>query len=244
MNAVRRHYALVLIGGAAVLATAIGFSTITTGLLFAAHPFLAALRASGLGLMASGFTLWLSLCRQQGGKPTLNTLFDFLNASGIFLLVLGTLFFGRAFTPVLLWGGLGLSGSGLLIGLLAMVVDPCYPCKIAVRWPEGGEEHPNPFVPALELHRPQGYAVAPQDLTVIEGIGPRIQNILNQAGIINYKDIVVRTPEELSDLLREYHLHAPISPRTWPEQAKLAAEGNWGALRQMQEQLTGGRARG
>lgn len=243
MNAYRRHFALVFFSGAIALAGAIAYSSITTGLLFFPHSFLIALGAFGLGNMAAGFTLWISLCRQLGGKPTLNTLFDFLIVSGSLLLFINLFVAGRPYSPMLTWAGLGLVGSALVIGLLAMLIDPAYPCAIATRWPEGGEKHPNPYVPALELRRPGGYAVAPQDLTVIEGIGPRIQEILNQVGIINYKDLIYRDPEELRELLAEYHVTAPVDPSTWPEQARLAEQGDWEALRALKERLVAGQMR-
>lgn len=243
MNTYRRHFALVFFTGAVALASAVAYSSIVTGALFFPHPFLIALSAFGLGTMAAGFTLWISLCRQLGGKPTLNTLFDFLIISALLLLLINLFAAGRPYSPLLMWAGLGLAGSALIIGLLAMVIGPAYPCAIATRWPEGGERYPNPYVPALELRRPGGYAVAPQDLTVIAGISPRIQEILNQVGIINYKDLIYRSPEELRELLEEYHISPPLDPATWPEQARLAEQGDWAALEALKEHLTAGRAR-
>ncbi len=242
MNTYRRHFALVFFTGAIALVSAVAYSSIVTGVLFFPHPFLIALGAFGLGTMAAGFTLWISLCRQLGGEPSLNTLFDFLIASGLILLLVNLFAAGRPYSPILMWAGLGLTGSALIIGLLAMVIAPVYPCAIATRWPEGGEKHPNPYVPALELRRPGGYAVAPQDLTVIAGIDLRIQEILNQVGIINYKDLIYRSPKELRELLEEYHTSAPIDPATWPEQARLAEQGDWEALEALKKQLVAGQA--
>ena len=82
-------------------------------------------------------------------------------------------------------------------------------------------------------------AVAPDNLTIVEGIGPKIKLILNEAGINTFKELSETSPEFLSDLLRSHRL--PNVPVTWPEQARLAALGEWGALKTLQQNLTAGR---
>ncbi|MGC9335822.1 MAG: DUF4332 domain-containing protein, partial [Anaerolineae bacterium] len=43
----------------------------------------------------------------------------------------------------------------------------------------------------------------PQDLTRIEGIGPKISQVLQGAGILTFEDLAERKPEELVQILRE-----------------------------------------
>jgi predicted flap endonuclease-1-like 5' DNA nuclease len=78
------------------------------------------------------------------------------------------------------------------------------------------------------------------DLTRIEGIGPRIATILNDAGVSSYAALAAATPENLTELLRAANLRA-ANPSTWPEQATLAASAQWTELEALQETLKGGR---
>ncbi|NOZ73465.1 MAG: DUF4332 domain-containing protein [Chloroflexi bacterium] len=77
------------------------------------------------------------------------------------------------------------------------------------------------------------------DLTRIEGIGPKIAGILQDAGITTYSQLAASEVNELQAILTG---KARIFfPDTWPEQAKLAAKGDWEALKQLQAGLKGGR---
>ncbi|MDX1701161.1 MAG: helix-hairpin-helix domain-containing protein [Melioribacteraceae bacterium] len=80
------------------------------------------------------------------------------------------------------------------------------------------------------------------DLTKIEGIGPKIAEILNSAEINSFKALAEKDVEKLKEILAEagnrYKSHDPSS---WPEQAALAAEGKWDELKQRQDELNGGR---
>lgn len=80
----------------------------------------------------------------------------------------------------------------------------------------------------------------PDDLTRIEGIGPKINQILHGAGIHTYTQLSISDPDSLKSLMDESSL--PFAdPTSWPEQAKLASEGNWAELDDLQEKLKGGR---
>jgi large subunit ribosomal protein L27 len=79
------------------------------------------------------------------------------------------------------------------------------------------------------------------DLKKIEGIGPKIAEIFNAAGISTYADLAATPVERLNEILAEAgSRYASKNPATWPEQAKLAAEGNWDVLKDLQEKLKGG----
>ncbi|HHH53321.1 MAG TPA: 30S ribosomal protein S1 [Bacteroidetes bacterium] len=81
------------------------------------------------------------------------------------------------------------------------------------------------------------------DLKKIEGIGPKIAGILNENGIVSFNDLANADVEKLKEILSEagsrYRMH---DPSTWPQQAKLAAEGKWDELKVLQDNLDGGRA--
>lgn len=80
-----------------------------------------------------------------------------------------------------------------------------------------------------------------EDLTMIEGIGPKISELLKAAGIKTYRGLAAADPRQLSAILSEADFRAPADPATWPEQARLAAIGDWTGLKDLQDQLQGGR---
>jgi hypothetical protein len=85
---------------------------------------------------------------------------------------------------------------------------------------------------------------AEDDLTVIEGIGPKISSLLKGAGIKTYRALADVSEEQLQDVLKNADFRALADPTTWPEQAKLAASGDWAGLKALQDQLQGGRREG
>ncbi|PIF05522.1 MAG: 50S ribosomal protein L27 [Draconibacterium sp.] len=79
------------------------------------------------------------------------------------------------------------------------------------------------------------------DLKKIEGIGPKIAGLFNDAGVNTFAELAAKKPEELSDILAEAgSRYAAHNPATWPEQAKLAADGKWDELKELQDKLDGG----
>ena len=80
------------------------------------------------------------------------------------------------------------------------------------------------------------------DLTVIEGIGPKIASLLNKAGIKTFTDLskakVTTLKTVLADAGNRFKMHNPTS---WPKQAKLAASNKWTALKTLQAKLNGGK---
>lgn len=77
------------------------------------------------------------------------------------------------------------------------------------------------------------------DLKKIEGIGPKIESVLQEAGIRTYAQLAVTGVGRLKSILNDAGVRA--TPNTWPEQAKLAAIGDWDRLGALQSQLKGGR---
>jgi len=80
----------------------------------------------------------------------------------------------------------------------------------------------------------------PDDLAKLEGIGPKIDQLLKAAGIYTFKQLAAADVGRLQTLVKEADL-AFADPTTWPQQAKLAAAGDWPALEALQAQLKGGR---
>lgn len=85
--------------------------------------------------------------------------------------------------------------------------------------------------------------VAADDLRRIEGIGPRIAGVLQEAGITTFAHLSNTPADQLREILQaeDPRLLRLADPTTWPQQATLAAEGNWSALEALQDELKGGR---
>jgi predicted flap endonuclease-1-like 5' DNA nuclease len=85
--------------------------------------------------------------------------------------------------------------------------------------------------------------VTPDDLQRIEGIGPKISGVLQAAGIPTFARLAMTEVWQLRQILEQAdpRLLRLADPTTWPEQAKLAAEGAWDALQELQDELKGGR---
>ncbi len=80
------------------------------------------------------------------------------------------------------------------------------------------------------------------DLTKIEGIGPKVQGLFNQAGIHTFAQLAAKTPEELDAILDAAgSIYKAMDETTWPRQAKLAADGKWDELKKLQDELIGGK---
>lgn len=78
------------------------------------------------------------------------------------------------------------------------------------------------------------------DLTKLEGIGPKVAQVLHRAGIESYSDLAQADPVRLEEALRAAGLQM-MEPRGWIEQARLAAEGDMEGLAKLQQELKGGR---
>jgi predicted flap endonuclease-1-like 5' DNA nuclease len=81
----------------------------------------------------------------------------------------------------------------------------------------------------------------PDNLKRIEGVGPKMATVLNEAGITTFAQLASYTPAELREILNAAGVAQITDPATWPEQAELAAAGDWAALDALQDDLEAGR---
>ncbi|HET9909583.1 MAG TPA: 50S ribosomal protein L21 [Anaerolineales bacterium] len=79
------------------------------------------------------------------------------------------------------------------------------------------------------------------DLVKIEGIGPKVSKTLKDAGITTFEALANTSVEDIQKILSDAGLKM-MDATSWPEQAKLAAAGDWDGLKAMQDELSGGRA--
>ena len=77
------------------------------------------------------------------------------------------------------------------------------------------------------------------DFTKIEGIGPKINAELHKHGMQTFEQLADTDVEELKEFLKvigaRFVMH---DPESWPQQAELAADGEWDALKAMQKELS------
>lgn len=80
------------------------------------------------------------------------------------------------------------------------------------------------------------------DLTQIEGIGPKAQEALYEAGFRSYANVAAADVDALREVLEKNANLKLLAPDTWPQQAALLAKGDLDGLKALQGQLKGGRA--
>uniref|UniRef100_UPI004048F073 50S ribosomal protein L21 n=1 Tax=Gelidibacter sp. TaxID=2018083 RepID=UPI004048F073 len=76
------------------------------------------------------------------------------------------------------------------------------------------------------------------DLKKVEGIGPKIAETLNAAGITTFAQLAKTDAAKISEIIADVRGNHVTD--TWPAQAKLAAEGKWDELKKWQDELNGG----
>jgi predicted flap endonuclease-1-like 5' DNA nuclease len=87
-----------------------------------------------------------------------------------------------------------------------------------------------------------GKRIAPDDLQLVEGIGPKIAEHLARHGLKTWADIATAKPAQLRKVLDaggdRFQLHDPAH---WPTQCKLMVENRWDELRKYQRKLSSAR---
>lgn len=92
------------------------------------------------------------------------------------------------------------------------------------------------FKPAQTRPKPK------DDLKKIEGIGPKIAELLKNHGILTYADLGKTKTEKLIQVLEKVgSRYRIVDPSMWSKQAKLAGKGDRDGLKQLKKELKGGR---
>ncbi len=85
-------------------------------------------------------------------------------------------------------------------------------------------------------------SIAEDDLTKIEGIGPKISGLLKEAGIKTFAQLAETEADKIREILADagnrYKSH---DPTTWSKQSSMAATGQWEELKAYQDTLDGGK---
>ncbi len=86
-------------------------------------------------------------------------------------------------------------------------------------------------------------AIGTGKLQIIEGIGPKMEEVLIENGINDFNALAVATPASLRTILDKYgDKYRIIDPNTWPQQAALANSRSWNDLISLQKTLDTGRS--
>ncbi|MEL6717357.1 MAG: helix-hairpin-helix domain-containing protein [Bacteroidota bacterium] len=68
----------------------------------------------------------------------------------------------------------------------------------------------------------------PKDLKIIAGVGPKTEELLKSNGVRNWVELASTDVERLRAVLRDAGApYDSLDPSTWPEQARLASNGEW-----------------
>lgn len=95
---------------------------------------------------------------------------------------------------------------------------------------------------AEKITLPSGKKIKQDDLKMVEGIGPKIEGLLQAEGIMTWADLANAPTEKVQAILDaagpRYRMH---NPKTWAKQADMADKGQWADLEKYQDELDGGR---
>ncbi|ASV29520.1 30S ribosomal protein S2 [Maribacter cobaltidurans] len=79
------------------------------------------------------------------------------------------------------------------------------------------------------------------DLTKIEGVGPKAAEALSNAGLDTFAKVAKADADKMKEILTEASSRmAHLDPTSWPKQAKMAADGKWDELKEWQDSVKGG----
>ena len=96
--------------------------------------------------------------------------------------------------------------------------------------------------PAAEATEAKAETAQGDDLTIVEGIGPKIAEVLAAAGIATYAELAKTDAEKVKEILTEAGSNFNTAdPTTWAEQAQLAADGKFEELEKLKAELDGGK---
>jgi predicted flap endonuclease-1-like 5' DNA nuclease len=103
-------------------------------------------------------------------------------------------------------------------------------------------EAPKAFVLDTAAAKAAGFKLKnPNDLTVVEGIGPKINELFNNVGVITFAQLAKQSVPQMQKVLDDAGARFKLAkPGTWAQQAALAAENKWSDLKALQDKLSGG----
>lgn len=108
--------------------------------------------------------------------------------------------------------------------------------------PKTGFTAKSPTFDAAMAKNAMGKKIKENDLKIVEGIGPKIEELFHKFNIKSWKQLAESSADKCQEVLdsggKQYRLHDPAS---WPMQAKMAHEGHWKQLAEWQEKHRAGK---
>ena len=87
-----------------------------------------------------------------------------------------------------------------------------------------------------------GRKVRMNDLRLVEGIGPKIEGLMNKDGIRTWHGLASAPTDRLQSILDaagpRFRMH---DPGTWSRQSALLADGKWAEFKKLTDELDGGK---
>ena len=127
-------------------------------------------------------------------------------------------------------------GGGSNLSWLLWVVLGIFLLIVLIGWwvsrDKGEQAEAGADAPAVEK--------SADDLTSLEGVGPKVAKILAEAGYASFADLAKADAAEVDKVLDANKL-AMLDSAGWIDQAKLAAAGDMEGLAKLQDELKGGR---
>jgi small subunit ribosomal protein S2 len=103
------------------------------------------------------------------------------------------------------------------------------------------EEAPKAEVKKEAAPKKAAKADKADDLTKIEGVGPKAAEALSNAGLDTFAKVAKAKSDKMKEILTEASSRmAHLDPTSWPKQAKMAADGKWDELKVWQDNTKGG----
>jgi predicted flap endonuclease-1-like 5' DNA nuclease len=128
------------------------------------------------------------------------------------------------------------------IKFLENELDACRKTRISVAVDTGTTTGPGAIIAGAPVVTPTVVPPVKEDLKIVEGIGPKIEELFNKAGIYTFAQLadtpVARMKEILDKAGSRFQIH---DPTTWADQAALARDGKWDELKKWQDELYKGR---
>ncbi len=110
--------------------------------------------------------------------------------------------------------------------------------KAAATSPEGITEAVIETVPTPKA----AATTATDDLTIIEGIGPKAAEVLVAAGITTFAELAATDAEKVKEILTASTARVGhLDPTTWAQQSQLAADGKMEELEELKAKLNNGK---
>ncbi|NJL58142.1 hypothetical protein HC928_25775 [bacterium] len=119
---------------------------------------------------------------------------------------------------------------------VAPLLAPAQPKSLGVPAPTAMTAPPAEAAPV-----PAPVSDEPDDLTRIEGIGPKMAEALIAAGLDTFEKVAAASIEDFQAAIEQAGMRFAPAAESWAEQASYAAKGDWDGLARLQDTLISGR---